>query len=219
MGTGRHFPLLKPGTLYALVIAVFVVGWVKFVAGGMAIYAIDYVMRLVVCAMIVLGGGVAGAFVRPRQRVRVAMLTLVAMVMVLASDVVDLGLKPYVFWYYPYFYPAIEDAILRAFDRSVGIALVAVSEELVFRYVAARALERFPAWMLYGASSLIFGFIHLPQGIANVASAAVVGLILMWLFRATRSLWPPIAVHFAFDVLIFAGIGCPIRFGMCLSHG
>lgn len=87
-----------------------------------------------------------------------------------------------------------------------AFASVAVNEELLFRGVVFRILEeRVGTWIALVASSLLFGLIHLVNGGATLEGTLAIalqgGLLMASAYIATRSLWVPIALHFAWDFL------------------
>lgn len=87
-----------------------------------------------------------------------------------------------------------------------AFASVAVNEELLFRGVVFRILEeRVGTWLALVGSSLLFGLIHLVNGGATLEGTLAIalqgGLLMASAYIATRSLWVPIALHFAWDFL------------------
>ncbi|GGM86360.1 CAAX amino protease [Lentzea pudingi] len=81
---------------------------------------------------------------------------------------------------------------------------VAVTEELLFRGVLFRIIEeKIGTWLALVLSGLVFGFAHLPNPGATVWSSLAIaieaGLMLGAAYVATRNLWVPIGVHFAWN--------------------
>ncbi|MFD4637816.1 CPBP family intramembrane glutamic endopeptidase [Lentzea sp. NPDC058436] len=81
---------------------------------------------------------------------------------------------------------------------------VAVTEELLFRGVLFRIVEeKIGTWLALVLSGLVFGFAHLPNPGATVWSSLAIaieaGLMLGAAYVATRNLWVPIGVHFAWN--------------------
>lgn len=101
-------------------------------------------------------------------------------------------------------FPGIDQTWLVVFDLTVGLALTAVAEELVFRRLY---LDTFAAILsrtsLYLLSAAIFAAIHWSNGLGTVVGAFVVGLMLLWLTRRTGSLLPAIAAHYAINLVLF----------------
>jgi len=76
-------------------------------------------------------------------------------------------------------------------------------EELAYRgYVipVLGALVGVPAAAV--VSSLVFGVLHVYQGVLGTARTAVLGGVLAWGFLACGSLWPAVAAHAILDVLL-----------------
>jgi uncharacterized protein len=80
-----------------------------------------------------------------------------------------------------------------------------VVEELVFRLALPAVL--FGAignvWVALGLSVLLFGGLHLYQGVAGVAGTALLGLLLLALYVASGSILVPILVHALIDFRSF----------------
>jgi membrane protease YdiL (CAAX protease family) len=89
---------------------------------------------------------------------------------------------------------------------------VAVAEEVLFRGVVFRLVEgRFGTVIALVVSALLFGLIHLVNPGATLWGALAVaieaGLMLGAAFAATGSLWVPIGVHLAWNVMTVAVFG------------
>ncbi|MGC7095086.1 lysostaphin resistance A-like protein [Amycolatopsis lurida] len=85
-----------------------------------------------------------------------------------------------------------------------SMASVAVTEELLFRGVVHRILEeRTGSIIAIAVSSLLFGATHLLNGNATLwgtlAIAVEGGALLAIAYTATRSLWLPMGLHFAWN--------------------
>nr|WP_315399290.1 CPBP family intramembrane glutamic endopeptidase [uncultured Duganella sp.] len=88
-------------------------------------------------------------------------------------------------------------------------ALVAVSEELMFRAVLLQGLlDKYPVWPAALACSAIFGLVHATNGLATgdlgaalwqAAAAALQGVAYAALRVRTGSVWPMVAVHGLWD--------------------
>ncbi len=206
----------RSGILVFLCVALFYGGWVKFAAEGYAIYLIDYALRLSLCVLAVALGGLTIAKFKVDSWGRMVLLSVVVLAVILLSY------KLYRAFYAPFplfglpiaKFPDIEDPWLSALDLSLGMALVALSEEFVFRYLFARAIPN-SRTALYVLSGLAFGFLHAPQGLGLVVEATFAGIVLMFLYRRTGTLTAPVAVHFLTDLILFSGIGCPYGIGDC----
>jgi membrane protease YdiL (CAAX protease family) len=102
-------------------------------------------------------------------------------------------------------YPAPQ-GWLYLFDISLGLALVALHEEIVFRKLAHHALSHFlpNALAVTLASATIFAAYHWWTGIGNVITALVFGLVAMPCYRRFGSLWPIGIAHYLVDLWAFA---------------
>lgn len=79
-----------------------------------------------------------------------------------------------------------------------------ICEEILFRgllplYVTT-LLPSLPWWTVLGLSSAAFGWAHLYQGWKGMLTSGIMGLLLGALYRATGSLYLPIAVHVLIDL-------------------
>ncbi len=86
---------------------------------------------------------------------------------------------------------------------------VAVWEEVAFRgLVLTRMFALLRRWWLaIPAASLLFGALHLYQGLLAVAFTTILGAIMSCLLVWRRSLVPAITLHWLHDVLIFVLLG------------
>jgi membrane protease YdiL (CAAX protease family) len=75
-------------------------------------------------------------------------------------------------------------------------------EELLFRSLLLGGLSLFfPVLVLLAGTALLFGWMHSPQGLLGMITTAVVSLLLAGLFLWRGSLLPPLAAHYAVNVL------------------
>lgn len=95
---------------------------------------------------------------------------------------------------------------LYLFDLTIGIALVAFHEELVFRKLAYHALRRVTAneTAIIFASAVAFTAYHWWTGIGNMIGVALFALLAMPCYRRTGSLWPIAIAHYLLDFMAFA---------------
>jgi membrane protease YdiL (CAAX protease family) len=72
--------------------------------------------------------------------------------------------------------------------------LAPFGEELFFRAVIYRWLrDQWGIWPAILASSLVFGIVHVDPAVG--AAAAVLGVILAWIYERSDSLWAPVLIH------------------------
>lgn len=115
-----------------------------------------------------------------------------------------------VFWP-PVGYRHVESEWLKYFDLTVGLALVALSEEVVYRKLMFEVLSTWTssAFATVALSSLAFGALHLPQGLESFILSTVFGALVMSLFLWRRSLFPIVLAHYLFDFVIFENFHFP----------
>jgi membrane protease YdiL (CAAX protease family) len=104
-------------------------------------------------------------------------------------------------------FPLPTNSLLQYFDSTVGMVLVGLSEEAVFRFylINLLLLRGMSPTMAIVLSTLIFGGIHWSYGAGALVFATLAGLILSIIFTSTRNLIAPIIAHTAFDEFYFAG--------------
>jgi membrane protease YdiL (CAAX protease family) len=95
---------------------------------------------------------------------------------------------------------------LYSIDVVFGLALVAYSEEIVFRQCARRLFQTYlgDGYLLVFVTSLLFGAYHWWTGFGNIVEAIMVGVLLMLFFRRTGALWPVVLSHYLTDIVDFA---------------
>jgi membrane protease YdiL (CAAX protease family) len=111
---------------------------------------------------------------------------------------------------------------------TVGAAVLAgVFEELIVRGVLFRILEEsLGSWLALAVTAAVFGALHLANPAATPVSAAAIaltaGVLLGLAYVATRRLWLPIGMHFAWNATESGLFGVPmsgITFdGLLRSH-
>jgi membrane protease YdiL (CAAX protease family) len=101
-------------------------------------------------------------------------------------------------------------------NEALALALVSgVVEEIVVRGVIFRNLEAFlGTWIAMALSAALFGWLHASNPHATLASSVAIGLqagvLLAAAYVATRSLWTPIGIHFAWNFTQGGVFGVPI---------
>ncbi|GAA1277880.1 type II CAAX endopeptidase family protein [Sphaerisporangium rubeum] len=87
----------------------------------------------------------------------------------------------------------------------IGVmAAAAVTEELMFRGVLFRIVEeRVGTWVALVLTGLVFGMVHLVNPHSSLWGALAIGIEAGWMlaaaYAATRTLWLPIGLHFAWN--------------------
>jgi len=169
--------------------------------------AIDYASRLAALALLavdpVLRRVVYGR--RPlRFRVR-RLAAWSAAFVVLHLARVELG--PFLYQHLPDMrlgiYPR-PSGLLYLFDMTVGVALVAIHEELFFR----RAMRATLAGLgnetaIVAISAVLFGLHHWWTGIPNILGNLVFGILAMVFYRRSGAIWPLMVIHYLDDFVWF----------------
>ena len=104
--------------------------------------------------------------------------------------------------------PPIESRTWDWIDLTLGLLLVGIVEELVFRGYLSHYLYGFtrkPAFIVI-VSSLAFGLIHWSAGLHAILITTVIGAIFMLAFLYARVLPPIMLAHFAVNFIDFAGV-------------
>jgi len=104
-------------------------------------------------------------------------------------------------------FPSPPNGFLKLFDDTIGMVLVGLSEEAVFRFYLMNLLLMRGASraLAIGLSSLVFGAIHWSYGAGAMAFAAFAGLVLAIVYLASRNLVAPVIAHAAYDAAYFSG--------------
>ena len=102
--------------------------------------------------------------------------------------------------------PKIKNSFMNIFDLTFGVALVALSEEAVFRgYFFSALHHRLSPRALVGLSAVLFGMIHWSQGLHAVVSTALWGILPMVCMVRTGSIIPGLIAHYSTDVVSLGG--------------
>jgi uncharacterized protein len=104
--------------------------------------------------------------------------------------------------------PWIENPAVYSADLLFGLWLVALSEELAFRWYAIRRLERLgyrPNAVIL-LSAVLFAAFHTTRGVQVVAFSFLLGVLFGFLYQRTGRLWPVVVGHYVVDFIAFSGI-------------
>ena len=95
---------------------------------------------------------------------------------------------------------------LHIVDVIFGLALVAYSEEIVFRRCAHHLFQIYlnDGYALVVVTSILFGAYHWRTGIGNIVEAVLIGVLLMLFYRRSAALWSVVVGHYLTDVVEFA---------------
>lgn len=172
--------------------------------------AADYgskVLALVILfAVLPLRRAVAGTMAPPRAPAEAVVLAVACAAFIIGADwllrvPVDIEITALKLFQYP----KLDSPVLYWTDITFGLALTAVSEELVFRGLFARLMARaLPgAAAMIVASAVFFALIHWSYGVTAMVVAFVAGLLLMALYRRAGSLLPAMAAHYLVNLWDF----------------
>jgi hypothetical protein len=91
-------------------------------------------------------------------------------------------------------------------DVVFGLALVAYSEEIVFRRCARHVFQTYVgnSHLLVFVTSLLFGAYHWWTGVGNIVEATMIGVLLMLFLQRSEALWPVVLGHYVTDIVDFA---------------
>jgi membrane protease YdiL (CAAX protease family) len=91
-------------------------------------------------------------------------------------------------------------------DLVFGLALVAASEEIIFRQCARHVLQHFlgSRTAVILATSLVFGCYHWWAGLGNILLATLLGILFAIMLRRSGALWPVALAHYLVDLIAFA---------------
>jgi uncharacterized protein len=103
------------------------------------------------------------------------------------------------------FYPQLS-GWLYFVDLVFGLALVAYSEEILFRRCARHVFQLYldDSRVMVFATSLLFGAYHWWTGVGNIVQATLAGILLMLFLQRSGALWPIVLCHYLADVIDFA---------------
>ena len=93
-------------------------------------------------------------------------------------------------------------------DLTLGLLLVGIVEELVFRGVMLRFLRSYTqsTLVIVVVSAVVFGLIHWSLGLTAVLVTTAIGAVFMMAYIRTGSLLPIMLAHFAVNFIDFAGV-------------
>lgn len=95
---------------------------------------------------------------------------------------------------------------LFAIDISIGLALVAYSEEVIFRRCACRVLADLigDGWAMVLATAVLFAAYHWWSGVGNIAATLLFGIAAMLCYRRLGALSPVVLAHYLCDAANFS---------------
>ena len=104
-------------------------------------------------------------------------------------------------------FPEATNVYLHWFDLTIGLLLVALSEEVLFHsYFYALFKDRLAPRNLIILSALLFSLIHWSNDMTNILAVFIWALIAMKIFLHTKSIWPLVIVHLATNFILFIDV-------------
>ena len=102
-------------------------------------------------------------------------------------------------------FPPPRSVALHAIDLTLGLALVALSEEFVGRVYFRAVMEPLlpNRTLLVLVSALVFALAHWSQGPGGLVSTFLVGVVLMAAYLRLGSIGPCVVAHYLANLLIF----------------
>lgn len=194
--------------MLSLCVFLFVLGWGKFSLDQPWIYFADYSLRLLLIGLALKAlPGELRTLNLPRLNIWGMAFLACCILLIFNGLYSDTQTLKDINGYFleTVSFPMPESPWLLRFDFIGGLLLVAMSEELVFRSMFVSLAEKLK-WSnvkLYVISSVVFGLIHLPQGLVNVFDGMLWGVLLMFFYKRTRSIWFVVTLHYLADVWFF----------------
>ncbi len=104
--------------------------------------------------------------------------------------------------------PVIASPLWRWVDLTVGLVMVGIVEEVVFRGYLWIFLSRYTsrAWVVIGISAIAFGLIHWSGGLQQIMATSAVGAVFMALYLRTHSLPAIMVAHYLVNFIAFSNV-------------
>ena len=104
--------------------------------------------------------------------------------------------------------PGIAISVWRWVDLTVGLVMVSIVEEVVFRGYLRIFLSRYTrrASVVIGTSAIAFGLIHWSGGLQQVMATSAVGAVFMALYLRTNSLPAIMVAHYLVNFIAFSNV-------------
>jgi uncharacterized protein len=104
--------------------------------------------------------------------------------------------------------PVITSTVWNWVDLTLGLLLVGIFEELIFRGFMHTFISRYTkkSFTIVVISAVAFGLIHWSLGLQAVIITSIIGAVFMMAYLKTHSLPAIMLAHFAINFIDFAGI-------------
>lgn len=202
------------GAWFALLIAGFYLNDFVFIvwSGTSTLYFADYIIRLVIiglCLSTSISREVAFGNIST-SRISVWLIIPLIPILIVVSRSAHVFIEPIVIGAIGdtalFYFGRIDSSTLYIFDMTIGLALVALSEELVFRKFALNWLRAkgLNAAMIIVVSAMFFALMHWGSGLHRIAATFVFGIVAMAVYLKHTRLWPLLIVHYLSNFIAFA---------------
>lgn len=105
-------------------------------------------------------------------------------------------------------FPGITSPLWNWIDLTLGLFMVGIVEETIFRGYMQTFLSRYirSPWAIVAISAVLFGLIHWSLGLHAILITGLIGAIFMAAYLKTRSLPAIMLAHFALNFIDFSGV-------------
>jgi membrane protease YdiL (CAAX protease family) len=102
-------------------------------------------------------------------------------------------------------YPTLHGWV-RVLDIVLGLALVAYSEEILFRRCARHILrvKLGDGFLMVITTAVIFAAAHWTFGFVNIVTAGCIGIVAMIFYQKSEAIWPVVVAHYLTDIVAFS---------------
>lgn len=103
-------------------------------------------------------------------------------------------------------FPVLPNPVHKIFDLTIGIFLVAFTEEYIFRYLLPMKLtQRFSMFIAAASSLVLFGLAHWSFGLTALISTTMWAVLPLVSVLRLKTLVPAMIAHYVTDVIAFSG--------------
>ena len=202
------------GAWFAFLVACFFLNDFVFImwSGTSTLYLADYVIRIIIiglCLGLPLSRQVALNSISDQKLPLILIIILIPLLTGIecaSHIIIEPAIIDAVGYTGLFYFGRIDSSALYASDMMIGLALVAVSEELVFRkfalnWMRSRGMSALAILLL---SAALFALMHWGSGLNRIAATFVFGVIAMAFYLRHTRLLPLITAHYLANFIAFA---------------
>jgi len=178
--------------------------------GSDIVYVIDHAVRIAVLAMMMLWPlsrkiALEVEPARPRTGLAIFAIVMIGVADLLSGRFIEVPLTSWAEWTVLFQFHSLQNPTLYWLDLTIGLILVALSEELICRKFAYSWLKSAgrPGWKIVLISSVLFALSHWSKGIGNISTAILFGLLAMIVYLKMKRIWPLILAHWIVNFIAF----------------